>query len=241
MSKWKNKDGKTVRRETIPKGSQWTWWTIEMIESPAFRALSLSAHRVIARIRIEFANHAGKDKGKLPVTFQDFEDYGIHRHAIAPAIREAEALGWIRVTEYGRAGTGDYRAPNKFALTHMPVNEMKPTNNWDKIETLVEAEIIGKTARKTPNTSGGKRTSTSAGKRTSNDKLPVPETALQNPAETAPLSIYREGTDRPSDLLLSPKLNLELEWSRPILIDLIEMPYTADLRRRYADEMGLAA
>ena len=46
MGVWKNKDGKTVRRETIPKGSQWTWWTIEMMGSPAYRALRLSAHRV---------------------------------------------------------------------------------------------------------------------------------------------------------------------------------------------------
>jgi hypothetical protein len=233
MSKWKNKDGKTVRRETIPRGSQWTWWTIEMMESPAFRALSLSAHRVIARIRIELANHGGKDNGKLPVTFIDFEKYGVHRHAIAPAIREAEALGWIRVTEYGRAGTGDYRAPNKFALTHMPVDEMKPTNNWDKIETMVEAEIIAKTARKTPNTSAGKRTSTSAGKRTSNGKSPPPKGAPQYAAETAPLSIYREGTDRSGE----PVLSSLLPWSIPTLT---EMPYTADLRRLYA-ATGLAA
>jgi hypothetical protein len=191
MGKWKNKDGKTVRRETIPKGSQWTWWTIEMMESPAYRALSLSAHRVIARIRIELANHGGKDNGKLPVTFQDFEKYGVHRHAIAPAIREAEALGWIRVTQEGRAGTGDYRAPNMFALTHMPVNELKPTNDWNKIETMAEAEVIANAVRKTPNTSAGKRTSTSVGKRTSNAKSPPPKTALQGPAETAPLSIYQ--------------------------------------------------
>jgi hypothetical protein len=203
MGVWKNKDGKTVRRETIPKGSQWTWWTIEMMGSPAYRALSLSAHRVITRIRVELANHAGKDNGKLPVTFLDFEKYGVHRHAIAPAIREAEALGWIHVTQYGRAGTGDYRAPNMFALTHMTVNEMKATNNWDKIETMVEAQIIAKAARKTPNTSAGKRTSTSAGKRTSKGKSPHPKTALQDPAETAPLSIYREGTDRSSEPALS--------------------------------------
>jgi hypothetical protein len=179
-----------------------------MMESPAFRALRLSAHRVIARIRIELANHGGKDNGKLPVTFLDFEKYGVHRHAIAPAIREGEALGWIRVTQYGRAGTGEYRAPNMFALTHVPVNEMKPTNNWDKIETMIEAEIIAKAARKTPNTSAGKRTSTSAGKRTSKGKSPPPKTALQDPAETAPLSIYPEGTDRS----INPALSSLLPW-----------------------------
>lgn len=74
---------------------QWVSYPIEMLESPAFRALSLSAHMVIARIAIELAHHGGNDNGKLPVTFEQFMEYGIsHRAAIAPAIREAEALTW---------------------------------------------------------------------------------------------------------------------------------------------------
>jgi hypothetical protein len=197
MSKWKNKGGKTVRRETIPKGSQWTWWTIEMIESPAYRVLTLSAHRVIGRIRIEFASHGGKDNGKLTVTFQDFEDYGINRHAIAPAIREAEALGFIRVTQHGRAGNAEWCIPNMFALTHLAVNELNPTNDWNKIETLEEAEAIAKAARKAPkkkqNASIGKRTGPGVGKRTGSGGFPVSENALRSAAKTSPLSIYREG------------------------------------------------
>src|SRR4029450_8804364 len=81
---------------------------IEMLESPAYRVLSLSAHRVITRIEIELAHHGGNDNGKLPVTKQDFIDYGIHDHAVAPAIREAEALGFIRVTERGRGGNAEH-------------------------------------------------------------------------------------------------------------------------------------
>jgi hypothetical protein len=40
-------------------------------------------------------NHGGTDNGKLPTTYDDFERYGIHRHAIAPAIREAIALDFL--------------------------------------------------------------------------------------------------------------------------------------------------
>ena len=36
---------------------------IEMLESPAYRALSVSAHRVISRIEIELASHGGNDNG----------------------------------------------------------------------------------------------------------------------------------------------------------------------------------
>jgi hypothetical protein len=34
MSKWKNKDGKTVRRNQI--ATQFAWQSIEMLESPAY-------------------------------------------------------------------------------------------------------------------------------------------------------------------------------------------------------------
>jgi hypothetical protein len=61
---------------------------VEMLESPAYRALSLGALRVLSRVEIELAHHGGNDNGKLPVTYDDFERYGIHRHSIRPAISE---------------------------------------------------------------------------------------------------------------------------------------------------------
>jgi hypothetical protein len=64
-----------------------------MLESPTFRELSLSARRVLDRLEIELAHHGGMDKGRLPVTYDDFQRYGIDRHAIAPAIRELIAPG----------------------------------------------------------------------------------------------------------------------------------------------------
>src|SRR5262245_26881762 len=57
---------------------------IEMLEAPAYRELSLSAHRALARIEIELAHHGGYDNGRLPVTFEQFEEYGLHRHAVGP-------------------------------------------------------------------------------------------------------------------------------------------------------------
>src|SRR5215471_12355330 len=106
-SRNKNHDTKAepgfIKRRSKISG-QWSPRLIEMLESPAYRALSLSAHRVMSRIEIELAHHGGNDNGRLPVTKQDFIDYGIHHNAVAPAIREAEALGFVRVTERGRGG-----------------------------------------------------------------------------------------------------------------------------------------
>src|SRR5262245_58397528 len=124
-----------------------------MLESPAWRALSLSGRRVIDRIEIELAHHGGNDNGSLPVTFDDFIAYGIHHNCIAPAIREAEALGFIKVTERGRGGNAEYRLPNKFFLTfaYSRTKGAEPTHDWRKIKTLEDAMAIAGAARKSRN------------------------------------------------------------------------------------------
>jgi hypothetical protein len=41
---------------------QFTIRLVEMVESPAYRALSLSGHRVLSRIEIELRHHGGNEK-----------------------------------------------------------------------------------------------------------------------------------------------------------------------------------
>lgn len=132
------------RRNKI--AGQFSWRLVEMLESPAYRVLSLSAHRVLDRLEVELAHHAGHDNGSLPVTYSDFENYGIDRHAVAPAVREVEALGFVRVSVRGRAGNAEYRTPNKFELTYRPTKD-KPTDDWKKIQTIEEAQAIARAAR----------------------------------------------------------------------------------------------
>jgi hypothetical protein len=154
---WKNRpDGRTVRRQTIPSDQQWTWSTIEMLQSPAYRALNLSERRVIDRIRIEYAHHGGRDNGKLPVTFRDFHRYGVRWSSIAPSVRAAHALGFIRVTQYGMASNAEFRAPTLFALTHLPTNDdqVTATNDWKAIKSPEEAEAIASAARAAPSRYG---------------------------------------------------------------------------------------
>jgi hypothetical protein len=136
------------RRRPNRIGGQFAPRLIEMLESPAFQALSLSGHRILARLEIELANHGGKDNGRLPVTFDDFQKYGIDRHAIAPALREVEALGFAKITERGRAGNAEWRTPNRFRLTYMFVKDSTPTHEWRQIKTIEDATMIAKAARK---------------------------------------------------------------------------------------------
>ena len=221
-SAWKNTpEGKTVRRNKIT--GQWAWLPREALESPAYRALSLSGHRVLARIQLEHLAHAGKENGKLPVTFLDFEEYGIHRSAIAPAIREAEALGFIRITREGRSGNGEWRIPNMFALAHLPTtDDPKPSESWKRIKTTEDAEMIAKTARnavpKKQKATHGKRTSVTPGKRTSEGHSPLMDSVPQSAPETVPLSISR-AVSAAGAPVLPPSSKPELVWSTPVLTE----------------------
>jgi hypothetical protein len=128
---------------------QWNARTIEMMESPAYRVLSVSAHRVLDRVCIELAHHGGNDNGKLPVTYQDFMAYGIDRQAIPPAIRELVALGFLEVTQAGRPGAGDSRWPNLFRIPWINrKSNTQPTHEWRQFKTLDDAHLIAIAARK---------------------------------------------------------------------------------------------
>jgi hypothetical protein len=148
-SKWKNTpEGKTVKRNSI--SAPWGSRPLELMESPALRILSRAAHQALLRLEIELRHHGGHDNGKLPVTKQNFIEFGIHQDAVAPALRELEALGIIVITERGRGGNAEHRQPNKFLLNFMcgavnTGNEI--TNAWKRIKTLEEAEQIASAAR----------------------------------------------------------------------------------------------
>jgi hypothetical protein len=149
MSVYKNPpDGNTEHRNKMGS-TQWCARPLELLESPAYKVLSRAAHQVMSRIEIELRHHGGRDNGKLPVTFSDFVEYGLHRHAVAPAIRELEAVGIIRAA-HGRAGNADFRIPNIFFLTYANERDGKkspPPNDWRKIKTVAEAEQLVRAAR----------------------------------------------------------------------------------------------
>jgi hypothetical protein len=111
------------------------WETQAMLESEAFRRLSVNAYRVIARLQVEHLAHGGLENGRLPVSFDDFVTYGIRRNAIRPAIEELVAAGFIRVEHQGRRNRGDvYGAPAEYRLTWLPVGTetdfQHATNEW---------------------------------------------------------------------------------------------------------------
>ena len=54
--------------------------------------------------------------GRLPVTYDDFVRYGLHRDAIYPALQEVVALGFVEITERGVAGGPNIGRPPNLGL-----------------------------------------------------------------------------------------------------------------------------
>ena len=142
------KEAGRMKKKHHKIGAPFVPHTFEMLRSPAWRVLSLTAHRILSRIEIEFGNHGGRDNGKLPVTFADLRNFGTsNRDDISRGIREVCALGFVELTRPGRGGNGEFRAPNLFRLTYLPAYGKAPTHEWRQFETVEAAEQAAKKSR----------------------------------------------------------------------------------------------
>ncbi len=121
--------GRDKKLRSPPKGEPWCWLTRELLGSPAWRALSVNARKLMDFLLIEDMNHAGTENGNLCATYDQLEAYGLTRSEIRPAIEEAECLGLIRWQRGGRwAGTN---RPSRFRLTFYADRDGNPaTNEW---------------------------------------------------------------------------------------------------------------
>jgi hypothetical protein len=125
----------------------------QLIDSPVLWVLSLAAHRALIRIELEHMAHAGSANGKLPVTYKDFERCGVHPDAIAPALRELEALGIIETTRRGYGGAAEVREPSLYRLTYVRAwnagrADGAGTHEYLQFKTREDAEKAAQKARK---------------------------------------------------------------------------------------------
>lgn len=134
------------RRNKIAEA--WISYPLSMIESPAMRALSLSAVRVMHRLEAEHMHHGGAENGRLVVTHDQFREWGIGPNQVSPAIHELVALGFVEITRRGVAGNAQYRQPANYRLTYVNnKSRAQPTHEWRKIKTIEEAAQLFQAAR----------------------------------------------------------------------------------------------
>jgi hypothetical protein len=114
---------------------------LAMLESAAWRALSFTARRILDRVEIEHMGHGGVENGKLPVTYDDFERFGIRRKSISGGLSELVALGFLEITKRGRMAAAEFHVPSKYRLTYVLTFDpaMAPTDEWSKFASDEEA------------------------------------------------------------------------------------------------------
>jgi hypothetical protein len=189
------------------------------------------------------------------VTYEDFIEYGVHRHSIAPAIREAVALGFIEVTKRGRGGNAESRVPSLYRLTFAHDRNSRqspPTHEWRRIRTFDEAAMAAQCAR-----SASSPQSVADGVRRNRNRcrkpapVPPPETGTENrnfpPPESgttgsvqkpALLSISRVGErSEPTEASLQPDPNsvstsdhIPIVWTTPLVTEVTDRLEAAAIR-----------
>jgi hypothetical protein len=107
------------------------WLTVEMMSSPAFRALSITSRRVLDRLCCEHLAHGGCANGFLRCTYLDFIAFRCSRELIPAALRELEQFGWVRYRRGGR--WGETKEPSQYTLTWVPVGTTPATNEWKSV------------------------------------------------------------------------------------------------------------
>lgn len=193
----RDKHSSIAGRRRNKLAENWVSHRRSMLESPAWRVLSRGARQFLDRLAIEHMAHGGKENGTLPLTYQDLIDYGMSRNQIAPAEREVIALGFAECTARGRGGNAEHRAPNLWRITYVQnIGTQFPTDEWAKITTREDAEIIAGAARadKDPRkVAEGKRRS----ERRSRYQKPIPKPISEKHTESPKSPISETNTTEP--------------------------------------------
>lgn len=94
--------------------SQFAWLPREMLESPAFRSLSINSFRLLMALWVEHLAHGGCENGWLIFTHEQLKSYGLTGSKIRGAIDELVAFGFITVKAGGRRAMSNQ--PNRYRI-----------------------------------------------------------------------------------------------------------------------------
>lgn len=112
---------------------------LSLLTSPAWRALTWDARRVLDRLMVEHLSHGAHTHDRLVCTYADFAAAGIRQRSIAGAIRQCVELGLVIVTKRGTPSISTRRQPSEYRLTFLGGRErgkyVPPTDEWRAVES----------------------------------------------------------------------------------------------------------
>ena len=144
-----------------PQGTVWTFHTLDLLSSPAWRARSEHCRRVLEFLEREHLQHGRCENGNLMATWSQLAADGIPRKYLAAAIWEAESLGLIQVTRGARKSVTESHV-SRYGLTFFAMRRSQPDyqdgkpyyenppNTWKQVtaERAAEIQAEGRRRRK---------------------------------------------------------------------------------------------
>lgn len=113
----------------------------ELLESEAWKTMSINCFHLITLLETEYMSCAGQDNGHIFLTYHQIENFGIRYGSIKNTIKEAIKRGLIFIELNEKVGKyGKYM--QKFGLTYLPINInsssesyfIQPTNEWKNFQ-----------------------------------------------------------------------------------------------------------
>ncbi|MBG0797171.1 hypothetical protein IYX23_05650 [Methylocystis sp. L43] len=104
---------------------RFVWIPVDVMESPAWRSLSINARRIMDRLLLENFRHMGVENGKLRVSVRQFEECGVAMRLAKSAIAELVDGGLVAVMP--GAASGSLAPPNLYRITFHGTLDDDPT------------------------------------------------------------------------------------------------------------------
>src|SRR3954470_9417010 len=129
------------------KGEAFAKLPLTLLESTAWRSLSIHSRRFLDFLLLEHMRHGGKENGRLLAPRRQLIAFGVHPAFISGAIQEAERVGLVDC----KHGIG--RAPSLYSITWLSRGPGEPpTDRWKHCDAaaaeLLAARKQAKTRRK---------------------------------------------------------------------------------------------
>ncbi len=99
-----------------PKDRPWARIYVDVIDSAAWRGLSVNARRVLDALIAQHFRYCQKENGNLQISYRDFNNAGVTRRLIGAGIQELKDAGLI-TTRQGTPTNDVMRPPTLYELT----------------------------------------------------------------------------------------------------------------------------
>lgn len=104
-----------------------------LLQSPTYRALTISARRVLDFLMVEHLTHGGADNGNLLAPYAQLEAFGVRKDSILESLEMLERFGLIERTFYGGRQGGRPNA-TLYGLGWVPLlDEAEPRERFRSI------------------------------------------------------------------------------------------------------------